>query len=153
MANLITENQLDDWARSHAEDAQGLVVELVYRLVAASCPRPIQRRFPLGDSIGQPGPDGTLNTRQGYAPFVPEGHSLWEIGTGLNAGRKATTDYRCLTASVPAEEREQSTFVFVTPMSGRRGWSFTCQGRGNEGPPGRREVVPLGAIVQHKCPC
>ncbi len=28
-----------------------------------------------------------------------------------------------------------------------------CQGRGNEGPPGRREVVPLGAIVQHKCPC
>ncbi len=125
MANLITENQLDDWARSHAEDAQGLVVELVYRLVAASCPNPIQRRFPLGDSLGQPGPDGTLNTRQGYAPFVPEERSLWEIGTGLNAGRKATLDYRCLTASVPEEEREQSTFVFLTPMSGRRGWSFT----------------------------
>ena len=30
---------------------------------------------------------------------------------------------------------------------------ISCQGRGNEGPPGRREVVPLGAIVQHKCPC
>ena len=29
----------------------------------------------------------------------------------------------------------------------------TCQGRGNEGPPGRREVVPFGAIVQHKCQC
>ena len=28
-----------------------------------------------------------------------------------------------------------------------------CQGRGNDGPPRRREVVPLGAIVQHRCQC
>ena len=125
VANLITENQLDDWARSHAEDAQGLVVELVYRLVAASCPRPIRRRFPLGDSIGQPGPDGILSVTQGYDPFIPEGHSLWEIGTGLGARDKATSDYRCLTDSVPEEERLQSTFIFVTPRSGRTGWAYS----------------------------
>ena len=125
MAYLITENQLDDWARSHAEDAQGLVVELVYRLVAASCPRPIHRRFPLGDSIGQSGPDGVLNVTKGYAPFVPEGHSLWEIGTGLGARDKATSDYCSLTDSVPEEERLQSTFIFVTPRSGRTGWAYS----------------------------
>ena len=50
---LITENQLDEWVRGNARDAQGVIVELVWRLVAASCARPIERRFPLGDSIGQ----------------------------------------------------------------------------------------------------
>jgi hypothetical protein len=90
---FITENQLDDWVRGNARDAQGLIVELVWRLVAASSPNPKQRRFPLGDSIGQPGPDGVLDTDFGFNPFVPEGRSFWEIGTGLHAGAKATSDY------------------------------------------------------------
>ena len=41
------------------------------------------------------------------------------------------------------------TALFITSIEP----DASCQGRGNEGPPGRREVVPLGAIVQHKCPC
>ena len=90
---FITENQLDDWVRGNARDAQGLIVELVWRLVAASSPNPKQRRFPLGDSIGQPGPDGVLDTDFGFNPFVPEGRSFWEIGVGLNAAAKATSDY------------------------------------------------------------
>jgi len=48
--SLLTENQLDEWVRSHARDAQGVIVGLVYRLVAAASPRPKERRFPLGDS-------------------------------------------------------------------------------------------------------
>lgn len=122
---LITENQLDEWVRGNARDAQGLIVELVYRLVAASCPRPKERRFPLGDSIGQPGPDGVLNTDIGFDPFVPEGSSVWEIGTGVDAGDKATRDYRQLTAATPDAARREATFIFVTPMSGRRDWPYT----------------------------
>ena len=70
---LITENLLDLWVRGHAEKAQGLAVELVSRLCAASCPRPNQRRFPLIDSVGQPGPDGVLDVESGFSPFVPDG--------------------------------------------------------------------------------
>jgi hypothetical protein len=122
---LVTENQLDQWVRAHARDAQGLVVELVWRLVAAAVPLPRERRFPLGDSIGQHGPDGRLDADLGFEPFAPDGRSLWEIGTNLDAGAKATRDYKDLVAAVPEAERLDTTFVFVTPVSGTRGWEHT----------------------------
>jgi hypothetical protein len=53
---IITENQLDVWVRGNARVAQGVIVELVWRLVAASCPKPRERRFPRGDCIEQSGP-------------------------------------------------------------------------------------------------
>ena len=117
---LITENQLDEWVRGNSRDAQGMIVELVWRLVAASCPKPRERRFPLTDSIGQHGPDGVLDVELSFGPFSPEGRSYWEIGTGLNARDKATSDYDDLTAAVPESVRVETTFVFVTPLSGRR---------------------------------
>jgi hypothetical protein len=123
--SIVTENRLDEWVRGNARDAQGLIVELVWRLVAASSPKPNERRFPLGDSIGQPGPDGVLHTDFGFEPFVPEGRSFWEIGTGIDAGSKATSDYRDLTAATPESVRHDSTFIFVTPLSGRREWPHT----------------------------
>ena len=125
MLKLITENQLDEWVRRNSRIAQEVIVELVWRLVAASCPNPIDRRFPLGDSIGQHGPDGVLNTFIGFEPYVPSGLSYWEIGTGLDAGKKATDDYRDLTRAIPENIRRQATFVFVTPLSARRGWEYT----------------------------
>jgi hypothetical protein len=60
-----------------------------------------------------------------FDPFVPEGHSFWEIGTGLKAGTKATSDYRDLVATIPESTRLESAFVFVTPLSGRRDWQHT----------------------------
>lgn len=128
---FLTENQLDEWVRAHAEIAQGLIVDLVWRLVAASSPNPKERRFPLSDSIGQPGPDGILDTDFRFEPFVPEGMSFWAIGTGIYPDRKATSDYNDLTTKVatakPSEVRQQSTFVFVTPLSARRGWKQPSQ--------------------------
>src|ERR1043166_473844 len=125
MIRLIEENGLDQWVRGHAEEAQGVIVELIWRLVAACCPLPRERRFPLGDSVGQHGPDGVLVHDLGFQPFVPEGRSVWQIGAGINAGKKATKDYDDLTAAVPQQTRLESTFVFVTPLSGRRDWEYT----------------------------
>lgn len=122
---LITENQLDEWVRGNARDAQGVIVELIWRLAGASCPKPRDRRFPLGDSIGQHGPDGVLEVELSFEPFIPEGRSYWEIGTGLNARDKATDDYKDLTEVVPSSIRLETTFVFVTPLSGRRDWEYS----------------------------
>ena len=126
----ITENQLDEWVRGNARDAQGVIVELVWRLVAASSPQPKERRFPLGDSIDQHGPDGILNVSFALDPFVPEGRSFWEIGTGSDAAKKATSDYNDLLSQVPESARRESTFVFVTPLSGRRDWPHTWKQSG-----------------------
>lgn len=122
---FLTENQLDAWVRGNSREAQGVIVELVWRLVAASSSRPKERRFPLGDSIGQPGPDGILNVDFPFEPFVPEGVSFWEIGTDEKAGDKATDDYKGLIEALPPETRSQAAFVFVTPRSGTRSWPHT----------------------------
>jgi len=66
-----------------------------------------------------------LNTAIGFNPFVPEGSSFWEIGTGLDAGSKATADYGDLVKVLPEDVRHNATFVFVTPLSGRRDWPHT----------------------------
>lgn len=123
---LLTEDELDLWVRGHAEIAQGVIVELVWRLVSASSPNPKERRFPLGDSIGQHGPDGVLDVAEfPFEPFVPAGRSLWEIGTSLNASAKATSDYNDRVADTPSSVRSECAFVFVTPFSGRRDWDYT----------------------------
>ena len=93
--------------------------------MAASVPVARARRFPLGDSINQHGPDGELDCDTGLPPFVPDGHSFWEIGASLDARGKASDDYRELTRETPEEVRRQASFVFVTPHSGRRGWEHT----------------------------
>ncbi|MEX0809785.1 MAG: hypothetical protein WD044_13755 [Dongiaceae bacterium] len=122
---MITEADLDAWVRGHPREAQGIIVELIDRLLGASCPLPKEKRFPLGDSIEQHGCDGELIPSNPFPPFVPEGRSFWEIGTGEDAGRKATKDYRDLTQEVPADIRKESSFIFVTPHSGRKGWKHT----------------------------
>ncbi len=122
---ILTENQLDEWVRANSRIAQGKIVELVWRLVVASAPNPDERRFPIGDSIGQHGSDGVLLTSIGYSPYVPEGLSFWEIGTNLDARTKAKSDYRELTETTPEETRANATFLFVTPLSGRRDWQYT----------------------------
>jgi hypothetical protein len=76
---IITESKLDAWVRGNQRDAQGLIPELIHRLVRASSPKPKERRFQLGDSIGQPGPDGFLDTDFDFMPFVPEGISYWDM--------------------------------------------------------------------------
>ena len=129
---FITENQLDQWVRGNAREAQGTIVELVWRLVAASSPKPKERRFPLGDSIGQHGPDGLLDVDYSYEPFVPEGRSYWEIGTGIDAKTKANNDYRDSIVNIPGTIRSDSTFVFLTPLSGRRDWQFTWKSDAQE---------------------
>ena len=63
---IVNENQLDQWVRENSSIAQGVIVELVWRLVAASSPNPKERRFPLGDSLGQHGPDGILDAVIGF---------------------------------------------------------------------------------------
>ena len=132
ISQIVNENQLDQWVRSNAETAKGKIVELVWRLVCASCPRPTRRRFPLEDSIGQHGPDGELETAIGFVPFAPEGKSIWEIGTNLDARRKANKVFRSSTKDTPEEVRKETTFIFVTPLSGRRNWQYTWKPEGIE---------------------
>jgi len=122
---LITENHLDEFVRANAEISRGLIPELIYRLACPSAPKATVRRFPLKDSISQHGPDGELDSEDGFEPFIPKGHSIWEIGTGLNAHTKATSDYNDSVTAIPTNVRKESTFIFVTLLSARRDWEYS----------------------------
>ena len=131
MLNIVTENKLDEWVSSNQETAKEVVVNLIYRLVAASCPNPIDRRFPLGDSLNQEGADGILNVNERFLPFVPDGHSFWQIGTGTRPQSKISDDYAKLIKRVSKGTRQEASFVFVTPRSDKSvkkyGWEKVTQ--------------------------
>jgi hypothetical protein len=129
----VGEQELDAWVRGNPRIAQGAIVELVKRLIDASRVGADVVRFPLGDSLNQPGPDGVLMGSVGYESFVPKGDSYWEVGTGSGVAIKATEDYDGLILQVPGEDRARSTFEFVTPLSGvregHRNWDPTGQAK------------------------
>lgn len=71
-------------------------------------------RFPPGDSAQIPGFDGLLVAR-GVAPFVPDGESVWEFGTGSDYVGKADKDYEARSINSRGIKASDATFVFVTP--------------------------------------
>lgn len=124
MYKLVTENQLDSWVEGNIREAQGVIVDFVCRLILASAfgNRIDGIHLPLSDSIEQPGPDASLqvdSTDTIFRPYVPEGKSFWEIGTGKKPIEKAKKDYKKSVESIERDIRLESTFVFVTPRSGR----------------------------------
>lgn len=124
---IITEIQLHHWVRSNEREAQGIIPELVGRLVAASVRKPRDIRFPRADSIAQSGEDGYLDTEAGFPAFVPDGKSFWEIGTGANPAAKANSDYNNRTGATPEATRQESVLVIVTPLSAVHAWTSEAQ--------------------------
>src|SRR5947209_7440141 len=124
---IITEIQLHHWVRSNEREAQGIIPELMGRLVAASVRKPNDIRFPRADSIGQSGEDGYLDTEIGFPPFVPDGKSFWEIGTGAKPAAKANSDYDNRTSATPLATRQESVLVIVTPLSAVHAWNSNAQ--------------------------
>lgn len=129
MIRLITENRLDFWAASNAREAQALTATLVAKLVWASLRSKKEFRFPEGDSIGQRGVDGLLDTEDEFEPFIPQGKSIWEFGAARDAQKKATSDYSKRTKNTDEATRQKSTFIFVTLCGGVSGWDETSQAK------------------------
>jgi len=124
---LITENELHGWVVGHEREAQGLTADLLYQLVEISAKNKSEFRFPKSDSIGQHGRDGKLATDDGYLPYVPQGKSLWEFGSGDNPQQKANDDYVKRRKALDLDERLETTFVFVTPRSAVHNWNLPAQ--------------------------
>jgi hypothetical protein len=85
--------------------------------------QPDQIRMPSGDAIWLPGHDGELLNAQ-KSRFIPEGLSVWEVGTEPSFKTKASKDYTKRSKdktkkkkgkAQPKLNRSETTFVFVTP--------------------------------------
>jgi hypothetical protein len=67
-----------------------------------------------GEGVGLPGYDGTVEATRGTS-FVPEGLSVWEMGTNKDPASKANADYQTRTENSLGVEKSITTFVFLTP--------------------------------------
>jgi len=117
---IVSSNELDSFAKTVL--SKPLLPDLMQQLLN-QVPRLTYLRIPVGDAIYQSGFDCLLEVQDPYLEYVPQGKSCWEIGTGKDPQDKATEDLKKRTDALSAEERANSTFVFVTPRSGGEdGW-------------------------------
>lgn len=124
--HIVTAADLADYANT--KDSEAIIPELIWLLVNEATLDLTSCRIPYGDSINQPGWDGLVETEGGFRQFVPQKKSFWEIGTGGDPQGKATEDFTKRTRKMTTEERQEATYVFVTPHgAGSCGWNEPAQ--------------------------
>ena len=113
----ITAVQIEKWFDSASRYSQGLLPELIRRLVAETVPREHieELRIPTHDEVGRPGYDGIVRV-QGTWLNVPDGRSVWEFSTSGDTPKRLAAALRDNYSKRAADElRGASTFTFVTP--------------------------------------
>lgn len=112
---LVRAVHLSQWAMTH--DARVKLGDLLRRLIHASIPpSEIRRvRFLSDESTGLKGWDGLLECDSGVT-WVPEGTSVWELGTSAEARDKIRKDFKArLEKDLPAGWiKGETTYVAVT---------------------------------------
>ena len=106
----ISAQMIDAW--SDTRPAQGLLPILLLRLVGRTA-IVTAISMPGGDAVSTPGWDGIVDAAI-QTPWVPEGRSFWELGTGGLRDKKAEQDYQKRLQQTAADIRATGTFVFVS---------------------------------------
>ena len=113
----IKARQIEDWAAADI-NARALLAVLLRKLVHSTGHDLARVDFPGYDNSQRPGPDGFVEAGSA-TPWIPAGRSYWEFGTSAEPAAKANQDYAARLKSVRPEERQDSTFVFVTARNWR----------------------------------
>ena len=121
---------IEHWADDRERAPGGLPV-LLRKLVHSTGRDLLRVDFPGFDNSQRPGWDGWVEAETATA-WIPEGMSGWEFGTSIRPRQKAESDYAKRSA-LPLDEREQSTFVFVTPRNwpGKVEWAKQKEAAGD----------------------
>lgn len=112
LPNLANASDLERWADTRS--AQADLPILVRRLVRAENDQVQRVDMRGGDGVGLPGYDGIVEATRSTS-FVPDGHSVWEMGVSGDPEDKAQSDYRTRTRDSLGVDMASTTFVFVTP--------------------------------------
>jgi len=110
----IEASQIESWA-DQDEKARRRLPVLVRRLIRSTGRELRGVDFPGYGQGQRRGWDGRV-AAAASTPWLPEGRSGWELSTAKDPARKADSDFANRLA-LPAEEREETTFVFVSSRS------------------------------------
>ncbi len=118
----IKANQIAVW--SQQIEARSILPALLRHLANSTGINLTKVDFPAYDNAQRRGWDGFIET-DSATPWLPLGRSGWEFGCDQKPQTKADQDYQARLASVSAAERQNITFVFVTPKNwtGKNDWA------------------------------
>ena len=85
---------LKDLVKENPLHAQGIFPALIRMLIRKSVNKRGYSHIPVGDSIYTTGWDGLLANISTPCRFVPEGNSVWEMGTNKDGITKIRNDYK-----------------------------------------------------------
>lgn len=94
-------------------NARSELPRLVRRLISQNNDQVAILDMRSGEGVGVSGYDGFVRAAKA-TPFVPEGDSVWEIGTEKGPGTKASKDYRKRTRDPKGVDPAKTTFVALT---------------------------------------
>lgn len=109
---LIKANNLKRWADTL--EIRGLLSELIRRLVHVTKLHLSKVYIPTEESTHSAGWDGIVISEDNDT-YLPAGTCLIEMGTNENVAAKANDDYTKRTKDSLGFEKEECTFVFITP--------------------------------------
>ncbi len=118
----IKANEIENWARTSISARTRLAVFL--RTLVNSTGIALSKvDFPGNDDAQRVGLDGTAVAAQG-TPWIPVGQSFWEFGCDQDPKAKADHDYAKKTKATNKANRDETTFMFVTPRRwpGKQKW-------------------------------
>lgn len=141
MIKLIKVLDLQHWADS--KESEGLMPELMRRLIHASITDITHISFPNEDCIDLPGFDGILEYSSSSA-YIPSGKVAFEIGTNKEQKLKADHDYNNRTKEISDEEKANTHFVFVIA----RKWKTARKWEGERNREGKWKSVRVLTAVE-----
>ncbi len=118
----ITATQIAAWAEK--TDTRAQLPALLRKLVTTTGANLSKVDFPAFDNAQRHGWDGQVDTDTA-TPWIPSGASGWEFSCNQDPRQKAEQDYDVRVRAIPAAERKNMTFVFVTPRNwpGKHAWT------------------------------
>ncbi|MCC5812494.1 MAG: hypothetical protein JJU06_19190 [Ectothiorhodospiraceae bacterium] len=126
----VTATDLSRWSDERV--SEGLLPQLLRRLLYMLTEGRVVLEMPSGDSINTGGWDGIAEVTEG-TEHIPPGKSVWEFGTGKAIKGKADGDYDKRTSEPGDITPSETTFLFVTPRRwpiGKKRWSKAKRAEG-----------------------
>lgn len=119
----IKGNEIEEWA-SNNHSARTRLAVFLRTLVNSTGIGLIESDFPGNEDGERPGWDGWTKAEQG-TPRIPTGKVGWEFGVNKDVKKKADGDFSKSVDATPAQERVETTFIFVTPRkwAGKDAWA------------------------------
>jgi hypothetical protein len=108
---LADASDVQRWAEDRYE-VRSEFPRWIRRLIRQTNDQVIRLDMRAGKEVDVHGYDGVVEAGRG-TPFVHEGLSVWELGTGADPGRKASDDYRDRTEDSLGIDKSEAVFVAV----------------------------------------